>query len=388
MDSRSSTSSSRAGALPWAGLLAAALLLALDAGVMGTRGPWAALAERVRGAGAAPSGVANDRLALREVRSAPPERPRVFVLGSSRAAAGFDAEVAQHAFPVVAFARLGHPGVDPFVMRSLAEEVIAARAAAAVLVLSEIETHRPLRLEPIPGPGASAVSLAAVADLLAETGPGFAWRNRESLYRLLVSSALRGYRYRDVLRHAGLLDLIEFPLADGRLSRPAPPMLGMHPIALGEDFRNPVTPPMRRRLAEVLAALPRRWQIAAMPEVDILREVTPGIHVDVQLALVRRTVERLREAGVGVVVVEAPVHPAGAALYPPQLRTDFRAFGESLAADPGVIFVPLDAMEAFEEGDFKDLLHTGPQGSEKLTNGIVRGLEALRVGGIDPQGSL
>ena len=109
----------------------------------------------------------------------------------------------------------------------------------------------------------------------------------------------------------------------------------MHRIALGEDFRNPVTPAMRRRLAEVLAVLPRRWQIAAIPEIDILREVTPGIHVDVQLALVRRTVERLREAGVVVVVVEAPVHPAGAALYPPRLRTDFRAFGASLAADPG-----------------------------------------------------
>ena len=387
MDSRSSTSSSRVRALPWAGLLAVALLLALDAGVLGTRGPWAALALRVQGAGAAPSGVADDRLALREIRSAPPERPRVFVLGSSRAAAGFDAEVAQRAFPGVAFARLGHPGVDPFVMRSLAEEVIASHAAAAVLVLSEIETHRPLRLEPIPGPGASAISLAAVADLVAETGPGIAWRNRESLYRLLVSSALRGYRYRDVLRHAGLLDLIEFPLDPGRLSRPAPATLGMHRIALGEDFRNPVTPAMRRRLAEVLAALPRRWQIAAMPEVDILREVTPGIHVDVQLALVRRTVGRLREAGVGVVVVEAPVHPAGAALYPPRLRTDFRQFGAGLAEPPGVVFVPLDAMEPFEEDDFKDLLHTGPQGSEKLTNGIVRGLEALRVDGIDPQGS-
>jgi hypothetical protein len=387
VDSRSSTSSSRARALPWAGILAAALLLALDASVLGTRGPWAALSVRVRGAGAAPSGVANDRLALREVRSAPPERPRVFVLGSSRAAAGFDAEVAQGAFPDAAFARLGHPGVDPFVMRSLAEEVIASRAVAAVLVLSEIETHRPLRLEPIPGPGASAVSLAAVADLLAETGPGFAWRSRESLYRLLVSSALRGYRYRDVLRRAGLLNLIEFPLDPDRLSRPAPAMLGMHRIALGEDFRNPVTPAMRRRLAEVLAALPRRWQIAAMPEVDILREVTPGIHVEVQLALVRRTVERLREAGVVVVVVEAPVHPVGAALYPPELRADFRAFGESLADTPGVVFVPLEEMEPFAERDFKDLLHTGPQGSEKLTNGIVRGLEALRVGGIDPQGS-
>jgi hypothetical protein len=387
VDSRSSTSSSRHRALPWAGLLAAALLLALDAGVLGTRGPWAALAGRVRDSGAAPSGVADDRLALREVRSAAPEQPRVFVLGSSRAAAGFDPEVARSAFPGAAFARLGHPGVDPFVMRSLAEEVIASQAAAAVLVLSEIETHRPLRLEPIPGPGASAVSLAAVADLLAETGPGFAWRNRESLYRLVVSSALRGYRYRDVLRHAGPLDLIEFPLASDRLIRPVPAMLGTHAIALGEDFRNPVTPSMRRRLAEALAALPRRWQIAALPEVDILREVTPGIHVDAQLALVRRTVERLSQAGVAVAVVEAPVHPAAAALYPPELASDFRQFGSSLADMPGVVFVPLDAMEPFEEGDFKDLLHTGPQGAEKLTHGIVRGLEALRVGGIDPQGS-
>jgi hypothetical protein len=257
-----------------------------------------------------------------------------------------------------------------------------------VVVLSEVETHRPLRLEPIPGPGASATSLRAVADLLAETGPGFALRNRESLYRLLVSAALRGYHYRDVLRRAEPIHWIEFPLDNERLSRPAPALLGMHPVALGGTFRNPVPPDLRRRLTEVLAALPRRWQIAALPEVDILREVTPGIHVEVQLALVRRTVERLREAGVGVAVVEAPVHPVGAAIYPPKLPAEFRAFGESLAAQPGVVFVALAAMEPFAPADFKDLLHTGPEGAEKLTHGMVQGLRRIGVGGIDPYGPL
>ena len=379
MDNRSSTSSSRSttasdGGHARAGLLAAALLLALDAFVLGPCGPWAALAESVRDAGAGPAGVAANRRAIQELRRAPADRRRVFVMGSSRAAAGFTAAIAERALPGVAFGKLGHPGLDPFVMRGLAESVIDADANAAVLVLSEIETHRPVRLEPIPGPGASGASLAALWDLLAETGPRFAFRNRDSLLRWVASTALRGYRYRPILRGAGIADLVEFPMDARRLRvEPPAPMLSQR-VALAGPFRNPVSPLQAARLARVLETLPRRLQIAALPEVDILREVTPGIHVAVQLGLVRRTVTRLRAAGIVVVLVEAPVHPVATEIYSAKLTAEFRDFAAGLAQSPGIEFVPLTTLESFETGDFNDLLHTGPRGAEKLTEGIVRGL--------------
>lgn len=382
MDNPSSTSSSRStsgsgsarGGHAWAGILAAALVFALDAILLGPWGPWAALAERTRDAGAAPAGVAADRRAIQALSGAPADRRRVVVMGSSRAAAGFALEIAENALPEVVFAKLGHPGVDPFVLRGLAESVIDAGADAAVLVLSEIETHRPVRLEPIPGPGASGASLAPLIDLLSETGPGFAFRNRDSVMRWVASTALRGYRYRPILRGAAIADLVDFPLDAQRLGAEPLTLMLAHRVALGGPFRNPVSQRQRTRLARVLETLPRRLRIAALPEVEILREVTPGIHVAVQLGLVRRTVARLRAAGIAVVLLEAPVHPVAAELYSAKLPTEFREFAAGLARSPGIEFVPLTAMESFEASDFNDLLHTGPRGAKKLTAGIIRGL--------------
>lgn len=382
MDNPSSTSSSRStsgsgsarGGHAWAGILAAALVFALDAILLGPWGPWAALAERTRDAGAAPAGVAADRRAIQALSGAPADRRRVVVMGSSRAAAGFALEIAENALPEVVFAKLGHPGVDPFVLRGLAESVIDAGADAAVLVLSEIETHRPVRLEPIPGPGASGASLAPLIDLLSETGPGFAFRNRDSVMRWVASTALRGYRYRPILRGAAIADLVDFPLDAQRLGAEPLTLMLAHRVALGGPFRNPVSQRQRTRLARVLETLPRRLRIAALPEVEILREVTPGIHVAVQLGLVRRTVARLRAAGIAVVLLEAPVHPVAAELYSAKLPAEFREFAAGLARSPGIEFVPLTAMESFETSDFNDLLHTGPRGAKKLTAGIIRGL--------------
>lgn len=382
MDNPSSTSSSRStsgsgsarGGHAWAGILAAALVFALDAILLGPWGPWAALAERTRDAGAAPAGVAADRRAIQALSGAPADRRRVVVMGSSRAAAGFALEIAENALPEVVFAKLGHPGVDPFVLRGLAESVIDAGADAAVLVLSEIETHRPVRLEPIPGPGASGASLAPLIDLLSETGPGFAFRNRDSVMRWVASTALRGYRYRPILRGAAIADLVDFPLDAQRLGAEPLTLMLAHRVALGGPFRNPVSQRQRTRLARVLETLPRRLLIAALPEVDILREVTPGIHVAVQLGLVRRTVARLRATGIAVVLVEAPVHPVAAELYSAKLPAEFREFAAGLARSPGIEFVPLTAMESFEASDFNDLLHTGPRGAKKLTAGMIRGL--------------
>ena len=85
--SPSSTSSSRRW--PWAALLAAALLLAADAAVLGPWGAWGWLAARD------PEQRALARLELKRVREAPPGEPRAFVVGTSRVQEGFDVELAR-----------------------------------------------------------------------------------------------------------------------------------------------------------------------------------------------------------------------------------------------------------------------------------------------------
>ncbi len=181
----SSTSASRAAAarLPWAGLLAVLLVLALDQRILGPDGPWQLLV------GADPESAAPARLALRELRAANPGRPRVAVVGTSMVIDGFDEVLAAQSLPGATLAKLGHPRFEPFVLLQLAPELVAARADAVVLILSEFDTHRPLRLEPVPG--SSGASLSAVVDLVRLAGPAFAVEQRTTLYRLVASSLLR-----------------------------------------------------------------------------------------------------------------------------------------------------------------------------------------------------
>ena len=97
---------------PLAGLLAAALLLAGDALLFGPDGPWQRLVSPD------PHGTAATRLALKQLRAAPPGRPRVAVVGTSMVLDGFDPEVAARRMPGVHFAKLAHPRFEPFVLRA------------------------------------------------------------------------------------------------------------------------------------------------------------------------------------------------------------------------------------------------------------------------------
>ena len=126
--SPSSTSSSRRW--PWAALLAAALLFAADAALLGPRGAWQWLAARD------PEQRALLQRELQRVRETPPGVPRAFVVGTSRVQQGFDAELASRELPGVAIGKLGQPRIEPFVIRQLADDLVAARADAVAILLS------------------------------------------------------------------------------------------------------------------------------------------------------------------------------------------------------------------------------------------------------------
>jgi len=364
------------GRRPLAGVLAVLALLVADAFLLGDRMPWARLAERIPITRSVEAGVARDRSALAELRSAAADRIRVAVVGSSRVVAGFLPALATRQLPEATFVKLAHPGVEPFVIRALVEELRIAGVDAVVLALSELDTHRPLRLEPIPGPGSASVGFAALPDLLAATGPGFALRNRESLYRLTVAAVLRGYRYRGVLEAAGLAAPLTFATNE-RVAAARPELRALPRAAIGDTRPGRVSAKGRQRVQAELAKISPIMLPAAMVEVDIVSEIGNGPHVAVQMALLRRSVARLRDAGVAVLLVEVPLNPVTVELYDVRLRRAFLAFATELAEAPDVWFAPLERFEPFDQTDFLDLLHTTPRGAAKLTRGITKVLRSI-----------
>jgi hypothetical protein len=364
----SSTSSSRTGLrrLPWAGLLALALLLAIDRLAFDVTGTWAALSARD------PYGPATAHLAMQEIRREPPGKPRVLAVGPSRMFEGFSYQIASRRLPGVAFAKLTHPRFGPFVIRALVSDLLALQPHAVLFLWSEIDTNRPLRLEPVPG--SSAASLAAVWDLLRWTDLRFAIANRTTFYRLVTTSAFDGCRYRTALGDAGLGDTRSFTL-NARLKpqRAFPRIFGE--IVLRGAEPTPVSPEERERIIEGFGPEADRRFVDL--SIDFVAEITPGEHAELKRAFITRTVELLRAAGVEVIVVEGPLHPGAAELYDVGLREDFLAFMQRLTREHGVRFTRLEALPRFEAKDFKDLLHVRASGTLKLTSAIVRALHPV-----------
>ena len=73
-------------------------------------------------------------------------------------------------------------------------------------------------------------------------------------------------------------------------------------------------------------------------------------------------------------MIEGPLHPRAGEIYEAGLRRDFLAFMERMTRDYDVRFVPLEELPAFEERDFKDMLHTRGRGPAKLTGAVVGAL--------------
>jgi hypothetical protein len=223
--------------------------------------------------------------------------------------------------------------------------------------------------------------VAALVELVRAAGPGFALENRTSLYRLLAASALGAYRFRRDLALLVPPGLGAFAL-DARLGRARgegePAEKVFRPVALWDASHNAVPVPAQRHTFDLFP--PGMDQFKARLEAGTLQEITPGRHALVQQRLLRRTVERLRAAGIAVVIVQGVMHPASQDYYPPALRAESEAFLRALAAETGAVLVPAGALEPLAESDFYDVIHVNRQGAGKMTRGIVAGLREAGLG--------
>jgi hypothetical protein len=302
--------------------------------------------------------VARDQAELQRLRAAP-SADRVAIAGSSRADNGFRADIAADRMPAVTFARLAHAMQDPITLRSLAPRIAGAGVDVVILILSETDTHRPVRIEPVPAK--STADLDTLTELMQEGGLAFSIRNRVALYRVGLGWLSNTYRFRDILGRSVLNHLREFPL-DDRLEPSRKPILRGR-AALGRPSPERLPRSEERTL---LAPLPQRLRKYGN-QLGWFTETTRGEHARVQMALIRQAVAQLRESGAQVIIVEGPVHPIAADLQGPHAKQEFRAFASELASDPGVRYLPLESMPPFTTDDFVDLLHLNQAGGEKLT---------------------
>ena len=109
------------------------------------------------------------------------------MVGTSRALRVHTASIAE-AFPERRGLSFARHLMDVFAIRSLVADLAAARPGVVVWPLSEFDTHRPLRIEPLLDK--TSADPAALAELYGAgirlEGPGFAWRHRESALRVLA----------------------------------------------------------------------------------------------------------------------------------------------------------------------------------------------------------
>jgi len=350
---RSSTSSSER--LPWAGIWAVIVVIAIDVLLFSSWGPWEALYPHVSVDDLLANGIARDRVQLQALAAVPEGKARVVVVGSSRAQVGyrfeFAEEVARGPLPFHV-ARLVHAGMNIFAIRSLADELVGYRPDVVVLLLSEFDTHRPLEPRAVAG---AKLGLEA----------------RAQFYRLALATLLDAYRYRRVVEWAGARTLRIFPMGEQGGPQVRTSSQSVFPYTAGEPSTLDA-----RRARQLGEEIERRFsgktRTSVLWETQRVRTITRGDHAEIQMRLVRGAVERLRAAGAEVIIVEGALSPLAAEYYDPTIRDDFVAFARGLARESGARFVPLKVSATYREEEFADLSHLNPEGSRKLTGVILQ----------------
>lgn len=359
-----STSSSSLRALPWAGGIALLIILLIDRGLVEAALPWEWIEARIPEQSLGASGVAGDRVALAKWDDAPLEKQRLVVIGASRADAGFQPELlGPEALADLAVAKLAHPGLMAFETLSLVDDVLDREPAVAVLLFSEVETHHPFELTAF----LSAGSASALWDLVVAGGSSLVATHTTDLYRLWLASISNLYRYREVFDRAGFDSWRNFAL-DARFGRPD----NLADLLERYDPVNPLADSDRLHFEELVRTkLTPKGAIWAIFETIQLRSLVRGDHVALQRELFRRSIERLRDAGCRVILVEPPLFPPATILYDPTLRDDFVAFARSLEEESGVTLILREAQPEYATDDFLDLTHVNRRGAAKLTRVIV-----------------
>ncbi len=350
-------------------ILALVALVAADRLVLGEGGPWAAIRQRIDKSHRFERGIVADRLAIQRLRSAPPRRRRAFVVGSSQARIGFHMKgLAEPSPGAVVFGKIAHGGFNTFAMRSMVSDVLDVGPDAVVLFLSPLDLNSRLQILPQAG----FASFSAILDLTRETGVAFAFRHRRIFYRLLAANLLNSYRYRQVLDRA-----FAGRLRRAGFERSAP----SDRLMVKGGTRKPLSRDRKEQLiSQLVARFPNRDPALVKYSFHRIYNITRGEHCAIQQGLVRRTVRGLTQAGVEVVIVEAPLHPLAAEIYDLTIRDEYLDFAATLEQDFGAHVVPLESSGPFEAEDFSDPVHVRPSGAVKLTRATLRAVyQALEL---------
>lgn len=372
------------GGVPWAGLAAVVLVLLLDTFAMTRPEPWRRLEADLPDPDITPEGgVVRDRIQIAELALADDGRDRVFLLGTSRARRGLMNWVLEKELGEdVAVVKLAHAGLQPFELRTLAEDCLAADPDVVVLALSEYDTHRPLRLMDSTAGG----SWAALTGLAARVDPSLFWEERELALRLATQALLDSYRHRPVVHGGDTFERLHFRRPDAR-PRWGANEIHYHVGADGRpgDAQDDEARTLWGRPLGQLRLLDRRAdttfpdvsQPTRRVQVRQVLSIAAGDHASVQAGLIEDTVARLRGAGVEVLIVEMPLHPLGMHMYDTALRDEFLELCTRLASEHGAHVLTLEQSGPFTGEAFHDLTHLGGQGAVDMSAVVARAVRPL-----------
>jgi hypothetical protein len=277
------------------------------------------------------------------LRTTPPDRRNVVILGNSIAEAGLDGAALEQRFASAGlrFPKITLGGSPAVTFGMIADAVLALEPRAVVYVASPPALRSRGYLDHVHTYDVFAVpALFTPAELLAE--PRFHLDG-------VVGQANVFARHRAALRRA---------LA----------------VRLGYDS-------WERRRREAERARLRHMMEGGDALQEWARDRAPEVYPNPNSRALGLLARRLREHGARLVVLDPPLHPMAAMLVSPRRVTAYRETLRELAAQDGFELIPAEALPPLAEADFADWVHANARGRERLTAALADALARSQAAG-------
>jgi hypothetical protein len=261
------------------------------------------------------------------LRTTPPGRENVLLLGNSITEMAFDRAALEARLPGRRFPKLTIGGAPALSFGMLAGAVAELEPALAVYVVTPPSLRsRGYEDHVYTYDARAALALFTPAEWLAS--PRFHIDGAAGQLHVLA-------RHRRAMQRAALVRLGRLAWAD--LENEAR-WVRMHHLRDGVD----------------------QWQ-------TWLTEREPDVYPNPNTRALGLLARRLREGGARLVVMEAPSHPMQVHLVPRERREAARAELQQLAAEAGFALLVQQELPALGEDDFSDWVHANAHGRERLT---------------------
>jgi hypothetical protein len=281
----------------------------------------------------------DDYLGEALLRTLPPGRQNVVLLGNSRADDGVDTTALERRFEARGlrfrnFTVVGSGIVD----QAMRAERIAALEPGVVISMVDAAALRPDGWldETFSYDASAALAIFSPGELIGETG--FHVAGLAGQLHVLA-------RHRTSLQNSAL-------------------------VRLGRETFLGVRLALMRGAVRAIEAEPN--EVVAW-----LKNKEPDPYPNASTRALAFLARRMRDAGAKLIVVEAPAHPI---LIAPAVHARverFREFVSALAAEEGFTFVPATRLEALDTEHFRDLIHVNPDGRARFTATLADSLETL-----------